>query len=58
MYRYLEEMFGSPVAFWFSKDSSNLAFVRFDDTNVSEYSWPLYGEPGVKETVCFIIINI
>jgi len=41
-------MFGSPQAFWFSTDSSSLAFVQFDDTKVEEYKWPVYGEPGVK----------
>ncbi|XP_021959118.1 dipeptidyl peptidase 4 isoform X2 [Folsomia candida] len=48
---YEEEMYGSPVAMWFSTDSSSLAFVRFDDSGVDFFQWPLYGEPGVRETV-------
>lgn len=44
-------MFGSPVAMWFSTDNSNLAFVKFDDAEVDFYQWPLYGEPGVRDTV-------
>ncbi|OXA46400.1 Venom dipeptidyl peptidase 4 [Folsomia candida] len=31
--------------------SSSLAFVRFDDSGVDFYQWPLYGEPGVRDTV-------
>jgi hypothetical protein len=46
-----EEMFGGPTAFWFSKDGNSIAFVKFDDSEVEFFQWPVYGEPGVRETV-------
>ncbi|CAH1394160.1 unnamed protein product [Nezara viridula] len=39
---YQEEIFKDDVAFWFSPDSSHLAYASFDDTLVSEVSIPTY----------------
>ncbi|ODM94098.1 Venom dipeptidyl peptidase 4 [Orchesella cincta] len=47
---YEEEMFGGPTALWISPSGKNLAFVRFNDTEVLEFQWPIYGEPGNNET--------
>ncbi|WP_346863634.1 S9 family peptidase [uncultured Draconibacterium sp.] len=37
-----EEEFGFNKAFWWSPDSKFLAFVRFDETKVPEFSMPMY----------------
>jgi len=44
-------MFASASALWFSKDSSNLAFIKFNDTDVDNFQFPIYGEPGDRDTV-------
>lgn len=43
---YEEEVFGTGSALWFSPDGKYLAYVKFDDTNVTEFSYFIYGEPG------------
>lgn len=48
---FLEEMFGSATALWFSKDSTHLAFIKFDDRDVEKFMYPMYGEPGDRNTV-------
>ncbi|CAL8095347.1 unnamed protein product [Orchesella dallaii] len=48
---YEEEMFGGPTALWISPSGKNLAFVRFNDTEVLKFQWPIYGEPGNNETI-------
>jgi dipeptidyl-peptidase-4 len=55
---YEEEMFGSGSAIWWSPTGSHFAFVEFDDTEVSEFEYPMYGEPGNRETVYPELINI
>lgn len=44
-------MFGGPNALWISKTMKNLAFVKFNDSQVEEFQWPIYGEPGSNESV-------
>ncbi|KAL1921908.1 uncharacterized protein VTP21DRAFT_10550 [Calcarisporiella thermophila] len=39
---YEEEILSSNSALWWSPDSTRLAFLRFDDTLVPEYKYPLY----------------
>jgi dipeptidyl-peptidase-4 len=44
---YYEEIFGRPThyrAFWWSPDSKNIAFYRFDETNVPMF--PIYNSEG------------
>jgi len=45
-----EEEFGFNKAFWWSPDSKFLAFIRFDETEVPEFSMTMYaGEDPVME---------
>jgi len=45
-----EEEFGFNKAFWWSPDSKFLAFIRFDETEVPEFSMTMYaGESPVME---------
>lgn len=45
-----EEEFGFNKAFWWSPDSKFLAFIRFDETEVAEFSMTLYaGESPTME---------
>lgn len=39
---YEEEVFSGDSALWWSPDSSRIAFLRFDETNVDEFSFPIY----------------
>lgn len=39
-----EEIFGSSSALWWSPDGSKLIYATFDDSQVPEYSFPLYSE--------------
>ena len=39
---YEEEVFSSDFALWWSPDSSKLAYLRFDETAVDEFSFPVY----------------
>lgn len=39
---YEEEVFESDYALWWSPDSAKLAFLRFDETSVEEFSYPVY----------------
>lgn len=41
---YEEEVLGTDAASWFSPDGKYLAFIRFDDTDVREAVYDLYGE--------------
>lgn len=43
---FLEEVFASNNALWFSSDGSKLAFASFDDTSVRIMRVPHYGVPG------------
>nr|CAD7585497.1 unnamed protein product [Timema genevievae] len=46
---YEEEVFGSGSAFWISPSGDSLAFAVFNDTEVNEFSYFLYGTPGDLE---------
>ncbi|KAF5354550.1 hypothetical protein D9758_011204 [Tetrapyrgos nigripes] len=39
---YEEEVFSADYALWWSPDSQKLAFLRFDETDVDEFSFPIY----------------
>ncbi|KAI0737309.1 dipeptidyl aminopeptidase [Daedaleopsis nitida] len=39
---YEEEVFSADYALWWSPDSSKLAFLRFDETAVDEFTFPIY----------------
>lgn len=41
---YEEEVLGTDAASWISPDDQYLAFIRFDDTEVKEYAYDVYGE--------------
>lgn len=43
---YIEEILGAGASMWFSPDGNWLAVASFDDTNVEEFSYILYGEAG------------
>lgn len=45
-----EEVLGSGSALWFSPEGNRLAFARFDDTNVDEFTYFKYGEPGTLDS--------
>ncbi|XP_053673756.1 venom dipeptidyl peptidase 4 [Anopheles nili] len=42
---YEEEVFGTDATLWFSPDGSRLAMASFDDRDVKEFSYHLYGSP-------------
>ncbi|CAG9768482.1 unnamed protein product [Ceutorhynchus assimilis] len=44
---YEEEVLGTGSALWFSPDGKHLAYVKFNDTAVKEFTYFLYGTPGV-----------
>ncbi|KAH9913079.1 dipeptidyl aminopeptidase [Epithele typhae] len=39
---YEEEVFGADYALWWSPDSEKLVFLRFDETAVDEFTFPVY----------------
>ncbi|KAI8985642.1 dipeptidyl aminopeptidase [Trametes punicea] len=39
---YEEEVFSSDYALWWAPDASKIAFLRFDETAVDEYTYPVY----------------
>jgi len=39
---YEEEVFSSDYALWWSPDSSKIAFLRLDETQVDEFQFPIY----------------
>jgi dipeptidyl-peptidase-4 len=46
-----EEEFGYNKAIWWSPDSKFIAYVRFDETDVPEFTMPMYaGEAPARET--------
>lgn len=50
-----EEEFGFNRAMWWSPDSKFLAFIRFDETEVPEFSMPMYAglQPELKENMLY-----
>ncbi len=49
---YEEEVFSSNSALWWSPDSSKLVYLRFDETDVNEFTYPIYNPTNnADETV-------
>ena len=48
---YEEEVFSSDFALWWSHDSSKIAFLVSDETQVSEYTFPIYNPTNDADTV-------
>ncbi|KAH9893599.1 dipeptidyl aminopeptidase [Cubamyces lactineus] len=48
---YEEEVFSSDYALWWSPDASKVAFLRFDETAVDEYTYPVYNPTDDSHTV-------
>ncbi|THU97687.1 dipeptidyl aminopeptidase [Dendrothele bispora CBS 962.96] len=48
---YEEEVFGTDYALWWSPDSQKVAFLRFDETDVDEYSFPVYNPTEDNDAV-------
>ncbi|KAI0630468.1 dipeptidyl aminopeptidase [Trametes polyzona] len=48
---YEEEVFSSDYALWWAPDSSRVAFLRFDETAVDEYTYPVYNPTEDAHTV-------
>lgn len=48
---YEEEVFSSNSALWWSPDSSKLVFLRFDETDVAEFTFPIYNPTSFADTV-------
>lgn len=46
---YEEEVFGTDATLWFSPDGQRLAMASFDDRNVKEFSYSVYGSPDDPE---------
>jgi dipeptidyl aminopeptidase len=47
---YEEEVFGGDKASWWCPDGQKIAFLRFDETNVNEYKFPVYNEGYLANT--------
>jgi dipeptidyl aminopeptidase len=48
---YEEEVFSSNYAMWWSPDSSRVAYLRFDETKVSEFTFPIYNPTNDANSV-------
>ncbi|KAG2012084.1 dipeptidyl-peptidase and tripeptidyl-peptidase, variant 5 [Coprinopsis cinerea AmutBmut pab1-1] len=48
---YEEEVFSGDHALWFSPDSSKIAFLSFDETEVPEFTFPIYNPTEDATTV-------
>ena len=48
---YEEEVFSSDFALWWSPDSAKLAYLRFDETSVDEFTFPVYNPTEDSYTV-------
>ena len=48
---YEEEVFESKYAMWWSPDSSKIAYLRFDETDVDEFTFPIYNPTEDANTV-------
>ncbi|KAJ7460697.1 dipeptidyl aminopeptidase [Mycena latifolia] len=48
---YEEEILSAPSALWFSPSSSKLAFLTFDESQVDEFSFPIYNPTEDADTV-------
>ncbi|KAE9405389.1 dipeptidyl peptidase IV/CD26, N-terminal domain-containing protein [Gymnopus androsaceus JB14] len=48
---YEEEIFSSDYSLWWSPDSQKVAFLRFDETAVDEFSFPIYNPTEDNDAV-------
>lgn len=48
---YEEEVFSADYALWWAPDASKVAFLRFDETTVDEYTFPVYNPTENANTV-------
>ncbi|OJT13681.1 hypothetical protein TRAPUB_9780 [Trametes pubescens] len=48
---YEEEVFSADYALWWAPDASKVAFLRFDETDVDEYTFPVYNPTENANTV-------
>ncbi|KIK56988.1 hypothetical protein GYMLUDRAFT_247264 [Collybiopsis luxurians FD-317 M1] len=48
---YEEEVFSADYALWWSPDSQKVAFLRFDETAVDEFSFPIYNPTDENDAV-------
>ncbi|KAI0351315.1 dipeptidyl aminopeptidase [Trametes cingulata] len=48
---YEEEVFSADYALWWAPDASKVAFLRFDETAVDEYTYPVYNPTEDAHTV-------
>jgi dipeptidyl aminopeptidase len=48
---YEEEVFSADHALWWSPDSNKIAFLAFDETNVPEYTFPIYNPTSDSDAV-------
>ena len=48
---YEEEVFSRDFALWWSPDSQKVAFLKFDETEVDEYSFPIYNPTSDNDAV-------
>lgn len=48
---YEEEVFSADYALWWAPDASKVAFLRFDETAVDEYTFPVYNPTENANTV-------
>lgn len=46
---FTEEVLSSGSALWISPDGNRLAFAWFNDTDVDDFKYYLYGDPGSLE---------
>lgn len=58
MYFFLEEIFSSNSAIWFSKQGNQVAYASFNDSLVPTMQIPYYGAPGNLKYQYTSIISI
>ncbi|XP_053691924.1 venom dipeptidyl peptidase 4 [Sabethes cyaneus] len=46
---YEEEVFGTDATLWFSNDGTHIAMASFDDVDVKEFTYHVYGDPDDPE---------
>ncbi|KAG8798318.1 hypothetical protein FRC17_007505, partial [Serendipita sp. 399] len=48
---YEEEVYSSNFALWWSSESTKISFLRFDETNVDDFTYPIYNPTDDANTV-------
>ena len=51
----LQEIFATDHTVYFSPDGTRIAFLRFNETAVPEYSFPLYGDVYPSEVIVLLL---